>query len=162
MYTIEIDDETYERLIVVARLMNEPIGAVVRRLVDRLTTDPEPNPQPQQQPVAPSANTSKESVMSTLAVADPTVEKLHLEEWVQIHKIYKGHRIEGSFSPATHELHLSTEPWANKYFSSPTAAAVAVVEHFSRDVRETSSTNGRLFWKVTKTGQNLRSIIGER
>jgi len=161
MYTIEIDDETYERLIVVARLMNEPIGAVVRRLVDRLTTDPEPNPQPQH-PVAPSPITPKENSMSTPTVAATTAEKMHLEEWVPIHKIYKGHRIEGSFNPATHELHLSTEPWANKYFSSPTAAAVAVVEHFSRDVLESSSTNGRLFWKVTKTGQNLRSIIGER
>lgn len=83
-------------------------------------------------------------------------------EWLAIHKIYKGHRIEGTFNPSTHEVRLATEPWANKYFASPTGAAVAVVEHFSGDVRETNNTNGRKFWKVASTGENLRSIIGER
>ena len=83
-------------------------------------------------------------------------------EWLAIHKIYKGHRLESSFNPSTHEVRLATTPWANKYFASPTAAAVAVVEHYSSDVRETNNTNGRKFWKVTSTGENLRSIIGER
>jgi hypothetical protein len=155
MRSIEVDEETYGRLIVVARLMNEPIGDVVRRLVDRLSTDTESVSRPHQPP-APSASTPKEDPINVMATTPLTAE------WLQIHKIYKGHRIEGTFNPSTHEVHLSTEPWANKYFSSPTAAAVAVVDYFSGDVRETPNTNGRIFWKVSKTGQNLRSIIGER
>lgn len=161
MPAVQLDDETYERLAVVARLMNEPIGAVIRRLVDRLATDPAPPPHPTQNPDPAAANAPRERTMSAAAVG-PTPDEWHGEDWVHVHKIYKGHRIEGTFNVSTHELHLSTEPWANKYFNSPTAAAVAVVEHFSGDVRETPNTNGRLFWKVTKTGKNLRSIIGER
>lgn len=82
--------------------------------------------------------------------------------WIAIFKVYKGHRIEGMFNPATHEIRLTTEPWANKYFSSPTAAAVAVVGHYSGDLRESNNTNGRMFWRLRETGENLRSVIGER
>lgn len=160
MPTIELDHETYERLMVVARLMNEPVGAVVRRLVDRLATAPDTSHTPEDVDMANRA-APKKSAVSTPSAATPT-DAWHGDEWIPVHKIYKGHRIEGTFNAATHELHLSTEPWANKYFASPTAAAVAVVEHFSGNVRETPNTNGRLFWKVTKTGRNLRSIIGER
>ena len=82
--------------------------------------------------------------------------------WIDIHKVYKGHRIEGTFNRETLEVVITSGPLANRGFPSPTAAAVAVVLHFSGDVRESPNTNGRLFWKVTETGRSLRSLIGER
>ena len=155
MPEVSLDEETYDRLLVASRLMDEPIGEVVRRLVNRLASQPEPLPDSvpvgDVRPDPPAVSNSREMHMETVTA-----------EWLAIHKIYKGNRVEGVFNPTTHEVRLSTQPWANKYFASPTAAAVAVVEHFSGDLIETNNTNGRRFWKVTSTGDNLRSIIGER
>ena len=144
MPSIEIDSETYDHLLVTSRLVDESIGDVIRKLVQSRIMG-----------VASSAVS-----LPIEPVANPVVD--FEGEWIPVHKIYKGHRVEGTFNPSTHEIRLSTEPWANKYFSSPTAAAVTVVEHFSGSTRETPNTNGRKFWKVTSTGRNLHSIIGER
>lgn len=156
MRMVHIDDATYARLVVAARLMDCTVGDVVARLVDRLANDD----------VAPSL------INPGAAVATPRKEHRYTPparvstdpavEWIPVYKTYKANRIQGEFNPRTHEVRLSTEPWANKIFASPTAAAVAVVDHFSGDVRESPNTNGRKFWKVAATGLNLHSIIGER
>ncbi|NPD04515.1 hypothetical protein HN031_07435 [Nocardioides sp. zg-1308] len=155
MRQVEIDDATYDRLVVAARLMDRTVGEVVARLVDRLASDAAPSvPVPNQ--AATAVSKSSTYTPPARATTDPTVE------WIPVYKVYKAHRIDGTFNPRNHEVRLSTEPWVNKTFSSPTAAAVAVVEHVSGDVRESPNTNGRKFWKVADTGKNLHSIIGER
>lgn len=154
MPEVNLDDETYERLLVTSHLMDETIGEVVRRLVDRLASESRPSSDP-----TTVGGTGPN--WSPLRAQEKRIQT-DVAEWLAIHKIYKGNRVEGTFNPTTHEVRLSTEPWTNKYFASPTAAAVAVVDHFSGDVRETNNTNGRKFWKISATGENLRSIIGER
>jgi hypothetical protein len=160
MPSIELDQETYERLAVAARLMNEPISTVVRRLVDGLAKGPAAPTQPADEPVGSEWAGASGAKMVAKKVAVPT-QSLHGDKSVPIHKVYKGHRVEGTFNVDTHEVRLSTAPWTNNSFPSPTAAAVAVVDHYSGDLRETPNTNGRLFWKLSN-GKNLRSIIGSR
>ena len=154
MRQIEIEDTTYDRLVVAARLMNLTVGQVIAQLVDRLASDPAPQPGPLER-ATPTRTTAAYTPPARVAT-DPDVE------WIPVYKVYKGNRIDGAFSPRSHEVQLKTQPWANKTFPSPTAAAVAVVEHYSGDVRESPNTNGRKFWKVEETGKNLHSIIGER
>lgn len=165
MPTIEVDDETYDRLTFTARLVDEPVGAVVRRLLDRLSAEPAARAQPAQPAQAPSPPRPSPPAAAAspgIAAAGGATEPPAMDGWIAIHKIFKGHRVEGYFHPSTHEVRLKTEPWANKYFASPTAAAVKVVDHFAGDARQTPSTNGRKFWKVTATGEDLRSVIGQR
>jgi hypothetical protein len=40
-----------------------------------------------------------------VSTAVPASSKWHGQDWIPVHKIYKGHRTEGTFNPATHELH---------------------------------------------------------
>ena len=163
MPSVELDQETYERLAVAAKLMNEPIGTVVRRLVDRIAEGPAASKEPADElDGAESAGTSGSKGARVVAkkVAVPTQSRPR-DKLVPIHKVYKGHRIEGTFNVDTHEVRLSTAPWTNNSFPSPTAAAVVVVDYYSGDLRETPNTNGRLFWKLSN-GKNLRSIIGSR
>lgn len=152
MRVVEIDEGTYDRLLVAARLMERSVGEVITRLVDRLASDGED-----------SADTGGTNLAPDLSTAShPPRLPVPIDDWITVFKVYKGHRLEGAFHPRTREVRLSTPPWTNKVFPSPTAAAVAVVEHFSGDVRESPNTNGRKFWKVADTGKNLHSIIGER
>jgi hypothetical protein len=158
MPKIEIDQDTHDRLNLVARVNGEPVGNVVSKLLDRLTG---PGAAP---PRFASAPTGVASVARAVAPESSPEEDSSgvTEGWVPVHKIFKGHRVEGYFHPSSHEIRLRTEPWSNQYFSSPTAAAVKVVEKYAGDGRQTPNTNGRKFWKVTATGKDLRSIIGER
>lgn len=151
MPKVDIDDETYGRLLVTSQLLGETVGEVVYRLVNRLLTEPAQTPVRTSQPQREAHVNEEETVVPTTTA-----------EWISVYKIYKGHRVEGSFNPNTMEVRLSTAPWTNKYFASPTAAAVAVVDHYSGDVRTTSNTNGRKFWRLASTGENLHSVIGER
>jgi len=155
MPSIETDDETYDRLYMAARLMDVPLGEIVRRLVKRLASEPSSGASS-----TATAMHSEEAAATTTAM--PTMPAPPTNDWLPIFKIYKGHRVEGNFNPSTHEVLLITEPWVNKYFSSPTAAAVTVVEHYSGNDRKSPSTNGRKFWKLTSTGANLRSIMMRR
>ena len=164
MPRVELDQRTYERLAVAARLMNEPIGAVVRRLVERLAEEPVGPEEPTHEasdPQRAAASGARESRLVARKIAVPAAQSRLAEELVPIHNNYKGHRVEGTFNVTTHEIHLSTAPWTNRHFRSPTAAAEAVVKHYSGDVRDTVNTNGRLFWKLSN-GKSLRSIIGSR
>jgi hypothetical protein len=153
MKQVEIADATYDRLVVAARLMDRTVGEVVAQLVDRLTSEA---PARSDQPGA-TVTSTRDAVTH-----DPLAESGPGSEWIPVFKVYKGHRLDGTFNRSTHEVRLSTEPWTNKTFPSPTAAAIAVVLHLSGDVRESPNTNGRKFWKVVATGKNLHSLIGER
>ncbi|SDZ29848.1 hypothetical protein SAMN05421684_4283 [Asanoa ishikariensis] len=86
---------------------------------------------------------------------------LEEDEEVAVHVIYKKTRVDGIFNKANHELRITKGPLAGRTFSSPSNAAIAVVEKLN-PAREFSNTNGRTFWLVTATGRTLRSIIGQR
>lgn len=143
MPTIDVDQLTYEKLQITAQLTEQPVGAIVKQLLDRLAS-------------APTATTSAQAVPSPSATAAPPVTG-----WLTVSKVYKGNRVDGEFNPSSMELRVTTAPWSGRVFASPTAAAIAVVEHFPSD-RETSNTNGRKFWKLTSDGRDLRSVVGER
>jgi hypothetical protein len=155
MPQIHLAAETHERLLVTARLMNKTVGEVITLLVDRLTNEPAT---PSEEPVSPSARVGGPGRYIPPPVSPPDAAVT----WIPVYKVYKGHRLEGAFNPRTHEVRLSTGPWANRIFPSPTGAAIAVVEHYSGDVRDSPNTNGRKFWKVVETDKNLHSIIGQR
>jgi predicted CopG family antitoxin len=144
---VELDADVYERLVVTGRLMDRPLSDVIRRLLELVARE--------QVSAKPSTNTSQEMEHDMRASMTTT-------ESERIYGSYKGHRIEGRFDLSTHEVVLDDAPWANKPFSSPTAAARAVVEHFSGDTIQASNTNGRRFWRVVRTRRDLRSLIGER
>jgi hypothetical protein len=149
MPVIDLDQLTWDKLQLTARLTDQPIGAVVKMLVDRLAG-------------AEAARSTEPPGPMTVVTSPPAARPvIGTDAWIPVHKIYKGNRVEGGFNPSTMELRVDTAPWSGKVFSAPTAAARAVVEHFPND-RETSNTNGRKFWKVTATGRDLRSIVGER
>ncbi|MDN4473716.1 hypothetical protein [Demequina zhanjiangensis] len=148
MNSIEVSTATYEKLLVAAQLMGCTAGQVVDRMVSNLSG-------------AGSGTTSIESTedrREAPVVATPATG----EAQVPVFKIYKNHRIEGVFDMSTHELRITTAPWNHKVFPSPTAAAVDVVVRISGDTRAVPNTNGRKFWKVKSTGDDLRSLIGER
>ena len=115
MAQIELDDVTYERLLVTARLLDEPVGQVVHRLLDRLTSDGSP--------AAPPGCTPAPDPASYPGPKEEHVtERTLTAVWIPVHKIYKGQRVEGTFNPSTHEIRLTTPPFANRYFNSPTGA----------------------------------------
>src|SRR5690348_2692565 len=109
MKQVEIADGTYDRLVVAARLMDRTVGEVVAQLVDWLASD-EPGAQP-----AATVTQVREAVVQPASVAaDPG------NRWIPVFKIYKSHRLDGVFNRSTHEVRITTEPWGNKVFSSPT------------------------------------------
>ena len=161
MPSIDIDQETYEQLLVASRLLDEPISQVISRVVQRVLGEPRPTTP---DPVAQAATSEPvtQAAITTLAGVKAQEPARADSGWLAVYRVYKGHRVEGAFNPKTLELRLATPPFANRSFPSPTAAAEEVVGHYSGDVRETNNTNGRRFWKVSTTGKNLRSVIGQR
>src|SRR4051812_18534914 len=127
MPLVEIDPDVYDRLVVTGKLMDRPISDVVRRLLDLVAREPASS--------QPSQYSSRSKEQEMLALASTA-------EVEPIYATYKGHRIEGQFDVATHEVVLRDSPWVNRPFGSPTAAARAVVEHFSGDTIQVSNTNG--------------------
>jgi hypothetical protein len=148
MKTIQIDDRSYDRLVVAERLTEQTVGEVVAKLLDRLTVEP----------AVDSQATTHRKVPMRVRAAQPLPD----DPEVKVFKVFKGNRVDGVFNVRTHELRVTTPPWSNKAFSSPTAAAVAVVDHFAGEARETNNTNGRKFWKLSATGESLLSLIGAR
>jgi len=149
MPDVTIDSKTHEKLRFTANLMNRSIGDVIRLLVERLDS-PDPSVEATNRPEPPLR----------AAPAEPNAADSR-SGWIPVHKTYKNKRFEGEFNPQTMELRVTSAPWHSRVFPSPTAAAQAVVEHVPGK-RQTNNTNGRKFWRVTSTGQDLRSIVGER
>jgi hypothetical protein len=69
--------------------------------------------------------------------------------------------IEAVFDRSTNTVTVTSGELAGKSYTSPSSAAIAVVEALNPG-REAANTNGRLFWLVKSTGQPLRSVIGQR
>ena len=148
MPTVVVDDWSFERIELVRRVTGMSHAATVRSLLERLPDADagaaSPPPVSPRGPVGPS----KQPV-------DPTGDE------VKIYADYKGHHVEALFSPATKHLRITSGPLAGHPYDSPTAAAVAVVKALTPQ-RENPETNGRKFWRLSDTGRDLRSILGQR
>jgi hypothetical protein len=147
MPQIDLDEDTFQKLAISARLMERPIGDVVRLLVQRLVSDP-----PRGTSSGPAPTNDEERAVTTTT---PRVG------WIKVSKTYLSKRVEAEFNPSTMEVRITTAPWSGKVFNSPTAAARAVVEKFGSNDRQTSNTNGRKFWHLPN-GDDLRSVVGTR
>lgn len=149
MPSIDLDQDTYDKLAVSARLMDLSPGDVVSLLLRRLVVA-ENTDRTSRTPTA----TQQEELMTVSAPTHPG--------WLPVHKSYLSHPVEGEFNPTTMEVRVSTAPWSGRVFPSPTAAARSVVEHFGGDNRQTTNTNGRKFWRLKDRDQDLRSVVGTR
>lgn len=92
-------------------------------------------------------------LVESWSTADTTHEEA---DGVQVHAVYRGERIEGVFAPATRTLTVTRGPQAGQSYSSPSAAAMAVVQ--SLNPERSPNTNGWLFWRVTSNGAELKSL----
>ncbi|WP_189194125.1 DUF4357 domain-containing protein [Micromonospora fulviviridis] len=137
MKQIDVYDDTYDRLRFAAKVFGVSIAEVVERMVQ--THDgPQVGAVKPEQP-APPTQTHE----------------------VPVHVVYQNIRIQGLFEPDTNLLRITTGDLAGRTYSSPSAAAIAVVEKMNPG-RAFPQTNGRTFWVVDSTGKTLRSILGKR
>jgi hypothetical protein len=81
-------------------------------------------------------------------------------EQVAVHAIYGGTRTDGLYDPVTQSLTITTGPLADRTFSKPSGAAVALVQAHRPDVNP--NRNGWSFWVVSRTGERLQAIRHER
>ncbi|MEV7063698.1 hypothetical protein AB0N97_12975 [Streptomyces collinus] len=123
MPSIELDEQTHEKVVFAARLMACTPSHVVRRLVESWSTPEE----------------SDEG-----------------QDGVRVHAVYRGERIQGLFHPDTRALTVTRGPRAGQSFSSPSAAAMAVIRELNPD--RSPNSNGWLFWRVTSSGDELKSL----
>ncbi|MFE1249776.1 hypothetical protein [Streptomyces sp. NPDC058735] len=123
MPSIELDEQTHEKVVFAARLMACTPSEVVRRLVESWSTPEEPDEKP---------------------------------DGVRVHAVYRGERIQALFHPDTRTLTVTQGPQAGQSFSSPSAAAMAVIQELNPD--RSPNTNGWLFWRVTSSGDELKSL----
>lgn len=140
MKNIEVRDDTYAQLAFAARVFGVDIAEVVARLVDTSL-----------------ARTEDTQADSTAPAAPPTTA----EREIRIHVIYQGQRVTALFHESTRQVKITSGSLNGRTFSSPSAAAIAVVET-TNPGRNSPQTNGRLFWTIDTTGKPLRSIMGQR
>ncbi|MFI6434142.1 hypothetical protein [Streptomyces sp. NPDC050759] len=76
---------------------------------------------------------------------------------VRVHAVYRGARVTGLFDPATRTLAVTEGPAAGEVYSSPSAAAMAVIQVVNPD-RTSPHANGWSFWRVTRSGEELKSL----
>ncbi|MFF6779180.1 hypothetical protein ACFY8W_37290 [Streptomyces sp. NPDC012637] len=100
---------------------------------------------------------SPSEVVSRLVESWSSAEEADTEpEEVRVHAVYRGERVSGLFDPATRALTVTAGPGAGKTHSSPSAAAMAVIHAINPD--RNPSVNGWSFWRVTRTGEELKSL----
>lgn len=128
MATIELDDETYQLVLFAARLFGVSESEVVARAVRALS-------QPD-------------------AVTAPAPDL-----WVPVplYGEYEGHRVEAEYVRATRRLTVTTPPLAGQTFSTPSAAATAVIGAL-KPARASAQTNGWKFWRIAATHQRLETL----
>lgn len=75
---------------------------------------------------------------------------------VAVYAEYRGRRFEGTFTPATSELVVTSGELAGRAFATPSAAAGAVLRVVNPE--RTSRANGWLLWHVAATGEHLHVL----
>lgn len=135
MRQIQVEDDTYDRLSFAANVFGVTVSDVVTRLVRAMDG------------------------LSGRVDNDPGQPDASNE--VTVHVVYQGQRVEGVFDQVTNRLQITSGKLSGENFSSPSAAAIAVVEALNPG-RTNPQTNGRTFWIIDRTGRPLRSIMGRR
>ena len=98
--------------------------------------------------------------LSAKAVGQSRATPARLDEKVDVHVVYRNHRVEGVYDRTTQSVTITSDPWAGEIFKKPSPAMSAVVENVAPGI--SSSGNGWNFWVVTATGKLLQSIRFER
>ncbi|MER7789570.1 hypothetical protein [Streptomyces sp. NPDC097640] len=128
MNAIDVDDETYKKIVFAARMMGCTPSEVVRRLVDASSTE-----------------------LGT-AAAKPSAD-LHS---VAVHALYRGQRVEATFDRNTRGVTITDGPHTGTTYPTPSAAASAVVQALNPD--RNPNTNGWSFWRLTSNGDELKAL----
>lgn len=128
MVRIDVDDETLKLVRFAAQLFGVSESEVVARAVNALA--------------------------ARVEAENPTRDPW---EPVAIYGEYEGQRVEAKFLPATKRLTIVGEPLAGRAFTSPSAAARAVVGAVNPS-RAAAQTNGWRFWRLTGTGERLQVL----
>lgn len=81
-------------------------------------------------------------------------------EAVQIHAIYQGTRVEGTFDDQTKSVTVSSGDLAGTTYKSPSRAAIEVVRHLNPTI--SPNRNGWGFWIITSTGERLQALRHRR
>lgn len=129
MPQFELDDETYARVRLAARVAGISPDEVVRRALDALIAE--------EDQAAPTAR-------------DPW-------EPIELYAEYEGRRIDAKYLPATRRLTITSEPLAGQTFKTPSGAARAVVAALNPS-RGATQTNGWHFWRVAATHDRLAAL----
>lgn len=129
MKTIEVNEQTYRAIELAGRLTGMSHGAVVERLVARLS-----------EPAQDRATTIQ-------PVPEPNS--------VSVYADYNGQRTMAMFEPLTTRIDIVSGPLSGSRHKTPSAAARAVVAAERPDVN--SNRNGWTFWRVDGTNEPLES-----
>ncbi|ADI06953.1 hypothetical protein SBI_03832 [Streptomyces bingchenggensis BCW-1] len=128
MNAIDVDDDTYRKLVFAARMMGCTPSEVVRRLVDASSTE-----------IGTAAAKSSEDPHS-----------------VPVHALYRGRRVEATFDRNTRAVTIKDGPHAGTTYPTPSAAASAVVQVLNPD--RNPNTNGWNFWRLNSSGDELKAL----
>lgn len=137
MTAIEVDQETATVLSSMARALGIPVGQLVRRLVGLSS--------PTTVSATSMPNTSRRESAHAASLTPGHVK---------VFALYRNQRISGRFEPSTGLTWIDDGRLQGKRYSSPSAAANAVVEDLNPD-RRFPNTNGRMFWRVEDSEKPL-------
>lgn len=130
MRSVEIDEETYDLIMFVARAAGTTPGAVVARAVGALRAEPSPAPPASASPSGPER---------------------------EIYAIYRGEEVRATYLAATRRVAITSGTLAGRVFRTPSAAASAVIGALNPG-REMSRVSGMRFWRDAATGQRLEAV----
>jgi hypothetical protein len=128
MKNIEVDDGTHAKIVFAARIMGCTPSEVVRRIVESWSTEA--------------------AADAEVPAADPNV--------VPVHALYRGQRVEATFDRGARTVTVTSGPHAGTTFSTPSAAASAVVH--ALNPKRNANTNGWSFWRLTPGGDELKAL----
>jgi hypothetical protein len=135
MYTVELDEVTFNAIQDAARLTDIPPGEVVARLVAKSL-----------------ASSAAKSVDPAPVQVPPQLENIsEPHEWVPIYNDYAGVRTKARFFPLTGRVEIASGPLTGQRAGTPSQAARMVISHYKPDVDP--NRNGWTFW-VIEDGSN--------
>ncbi len=130
-HMIEVGGDTYEKLLLVARITNSSPGEVVERMV---------------------ADASVRAVADPMSTSSGDAERL-----VDVYVTYRGYRIAGRYDPVTKRIDITSGRLTGRSFKTPSAAARAVIEDLNPQVKS-SARNGYTFW-LLEDGRGPLQVI---
>lgn len=129
MPVIDVDDETYERVRFAAGVLRVTEAEVIAMAIRAFGERPAATAEPAPDPWTP----------------------------VAIYGRYEGQRVEAQYVAATRRVVVTSGSLAGTTFTSPSAAARAVIADLN-PARASSPANGWVFWRVVATDDRLDSL----